>query len=292
MLICVFRDGAEQKEINLEEKIYRDIIQEDFVDSHLNLSLKAAMALKWARTYCPHADYVMVANDNLVVDTFKLTLYLQSLQDKGVNQYVMCHLVPCCRPAGSVINRDNRAFSDTVYYTGYAFPAYCSPSLYIAHSSVIHKLHLMSIDTPRFAPDGPWLGVLSEKLGLYYSETSKCYVGFEPNFNIVHIFNSSSYLSTPVMIGIIGNMHRNKEAGMIRKLWSLILANHRDRPPLEVHKYMGQSKNDSDNHIYQVALAALLIDLVVMVIIGYIVFCRRRAKTLLLHSSMHYAYQR
>ena len=283
-----FSNIAEQKEIDLENRIYRDIIQEDFIDTYHNLTLKNVMAYKWARTYCPHADFVMVGNDDVVVDIFKLVPYLQSIQYRSRNQFAICYLFPCCMMA------EKRGASKFKFnhigwnvYTGKAYPAYCSASMYVVPSAVIHKLYHMSGDTPSFMPDEPWVGVLAEKLGLTFSDTFRSYVGIEPNSNLIHTFNISDYLQTPTMVGITGRSFPHKEAEMIRKVWSLILSHHRDQPPLDVQRYMGQTTEDSDGHIYQVALAALLIDLGVMVIIGYIIFCRRRPKSVSHHSTQH-----
>ena len=254
------------------------------------------MAYKWARGYCPHADFVMVCDDDVVVDIFKLVPYLQSLQPyRSASQFVLSYQYPCCMLAEYPRAAQSLLPKGYDIYSGQAFPAHCSSKLYIASSSVVHKLYLMSLDTPMFVPEAPWVGVLAEKLGLSFSQTFRSYAGMDPNANdlerqIMHRFNSSDYLATPVMVGVVGHAFPRREADMLRKLWSLILANHRDKPPLDVKHYMGGGREDSDSHIYQVALAALLIDLAVMAIIGYIIFCRKRPKVASFHSSAHYHY--
>jgi hypothetical protein len=44
-----------QNQINNESSHFHDIVQEDFLDSYRNLSLKSAAMLKWSYKYCPSA---------------------------------------------------------------------------------------------------------------------------------------------------------------------------------------------------------------------------------------------
>lgn len=47
-----------EKVIN-ESRIHKDIIQEDFIDSYFNLTLKIMMTLKWVKYNCQQAEYVV-----------------------------------------------------------------------------------------------------------------------------------------------------------------------------------------------------------------------------------------
>ena len=279
--------------MNLENRIYRDIVQEDFVDSVANQTLKAVMAFRWARAHCPHASYVMVAQDDVVVDVFKLVPYLQGLLQKrvGQGQVALCYLYPCCLRATPP---DGSPPHQVAPYTGQAFPAHASTSVYVASSVLVHRLYLMSLDTPLFSPEGPWIGVLAEKLGVAYSNTQTSYAGLDPEetpAGLMQNFNRTDYLSTQVMFGVTAGKFPGREAEMLRHLWSLILAHHRDKPKANANRHLsGQKQNGGDTHIYQVALAALLIDMAVMAIIGYIIFCRKRPKVVPFHASTHYHY--
>ncbi len=275
-LVGAAKDAAEHKEILMENQIYRDIVQEEFTDSYGNSSVKAVMAYKWARTYCPHAEFVLVTNDDVMVDVFKLVPYLQTLRFRVGNQLSLCYLHPCCMLAEVKKHKFNQW--EPPPYQGKAFPSYCSASAYVAPSSVIHKLYLMSLDTPPFIPDEPWMGVLAEKVGVSFLDTYKSYTGFEGPGNLMVQFNTSNYLATPTLVGVLGANFPGQEAEVIRHLWHIIVQHHRDKPQVDAKRYMGLAEQENDGHVYTVAAAALLLDLGVMLIIGYVIFCRKRIR--------------
>ena len=60
-----------------ESRTYGDILQEDFVDSYMNLTLKSVMGLKWASTYCSQTQYLLKTDDDIFVNVPVLLTYLQ-----------------------------------------------------------------------------------------------------------------------------------------------------------------------------------------------------------------------
>ncbi|XP_042236033.1 beta-1,3-galactosyltransferase 1-like isoform X2 [Homarus americanus] len=70
-------DSRQQTQVVEESRTYGDILQEDFVDSYMNLTLKSVMGLKWASTYCQQAHYVMKTDDDMYVNIPSLITYLQ-----------------------------------------------------------------------------------------------------------------------------------------------------------------------------------------------------------------------
>ena len=47
-----------------ETKRYADIIQQDFIDSYYNNTLKSLMAIKWINTYCSNSKYYLLIDDD------------------------------------------------------------------------------------------------------------------------------------------------------------------------------------------------------------------------------------
>ncbi len=52
-----------------------DIIQEDYLDSYFNITIK----VKWMRDYCPRVRFVLRINDHMQVNIFSLINYLRGL---------------------------------------------------------------------------------------------------------------------------------------------------------------------------------------------------------------------
>lgn len=51
-----------------ESVLFNDIIQESFIDSYKNFTLKTIMTLKWVSTYCNNTRFVLRINDDVVVN--------------------------------------------------------------------------------------------------------------------------------------------------------------------------------------------------------------------------------
>ena len=268
------RDTLQEERLITENHIYRDIIQEDFLDTYWNSSLKTMAAYKWVHNYCPNAQFVLMANDDVVVDIFKLVPYLQTFPHRGLRTVPLCYLYPCCMLA----ERQPPHTSPSGWYRGHAYPAYCSTSAYIAPANLIQDLYLMSKDTPAFMPEEPYIGVLAEKLGITFQDTYKSYAGMDGPLSLMNQFNDTGYLQLPTMVGVVAGNFPKREVEMIRYLWQHVMTHHKHRPTLDVQIFMGTKQTEGDSHVYRVAVAALILDLVVMLMIGYLIFCSRRGR--------------
>ena len=56
-------------QIRKENDLYHDIVQEDFIDSYRNLTVKSIMALKWATEHCKNAKLIFKMDDDTLVNT-------------------------------------------------------------------------------------------------------------------------------------------------------------------------------------------------------------------------------
>ncbi|XP_050708526.1 beta-1,3-galactosyltransferase 1-like isoform X1 [Eriocheir sinensis] len=70
-------NDALQTQVVEESRTYGDILQEDFTDSYMNLTLKSVMGLKWTATHCQQAQYLLKTDDDIFVNVPTLLTYLQ-----------------------------------------------------------------------------------------------------------------------------------------------------------------------------------------------------------------------
>ncbi|CAL1539915.1 unnamed protein product, partial [Lymnaea stagnalis] len=67
--VSASRDAeAVHQRIQMEAKMYGDIVQSEIVDSEKNLSLKTMSVIKWVTNYCLAASYVLKSADDCVID--------------------------------------------------------------------------------------------------------------------------------------------------------------------------------------------------------------------------------
>ncbi|KAE8748481.1 hypothetical protein FOCC_FOCC004776 [Frankliniella occidentalis] len=69
-----------QSVVEEESRRFGDIVQEGFIDSYNNLTVKSVMLLKWVTQRCSSAVYVMKTDDDTMVNLQSLQLFLQSHQ--------------------------------------------------------------------------------------------------------------------------------------------------------------------------------------------------------------------
>ncbi|NXU93299.1 B3GT2 galactosyltransferase, partial [Xiphorhynchus elegans] len=51
-----------------EDELHGDILQQDFLDTYNNLTLKTLMGLEWVSRFCPNATYVMKADHDVFLN--------------------------------------------------------------------------------------------------------------------------------------------------------------------------------------------------------------------------------
>ncbi|XP_061169107.1 beta-1,3-galactosyltransferase 5-like [Saccostrea echinata] len=68
--------GLEAK-IRNESDSYTDIVQEDFIDSYKNNTLKTTMAFNWAAEFCPNADFILYVDDDVFVNLENVKKYIE-----------------------------------------------------------------------------------------------------------------------------------------------------------------------------------------------------------------------
>jgi len=66
-----------QSNLTQESQTYGDILQESFLDSYANLTLKSVMLLKWFSRECNKIPYVLKTDDDMYINLkqlFQLTV--------------------------------------------------------------------------------------------------------------------------------------------------------------------------------------------------------------------------
>ncbi|NWI16272.1 B3GT2 galactosyltransferase, partial [Crypturellus soui] len=57
-----------QRLLREESARYGDLLQQDFLDTYNNLTLKTLMGLEWVAKYCPGAAYVLKADQDVFLN--------------------------------------------------------------------------------------------------------------------------------------------------------------------------------------------------------------------------------
>ena len=92
MFLVGYQSNADSEKLKHETLIYGDIVQEDFVDSYINHTLKSIMGLKWASSFCQNAELVFKVYDDIIVNIYSLIVILISFNIQ-INDSILCTII-------------------------------------------------------------------------------------------------------------------------------------------------------------------------------------------------------
>lgn len=199
MLGSAANDGIQEK-INSESDTYHDIIQEDFVDSYRNLSLKSVALLKWSFTYCSSAKYVLKADDDMFVN---LNYLVNVLKHRKLNNTVIGMKITGARP---IQNKNSKWYTPSEMFNGTVYPPYCSGTSYVISGESVKKLYIASLNVPYFWLEDVFItGICRVKANIAITNDN----GFT--------YNKPNPTGCEFRKRITGHRYSDKE---IRKIWS------------------------------------------------------------------------
>lgn len=133
-----------QTQIKNESSHYHDIVQENFLDSYRNLTLKSVAMLKWTFTYCPSAQYVLKADDDMFVN---LEYLINVLKHRRLKNTVIGMQIVGARP---IQDKNSKWYTPPWMFNGSVYPNYCSGTSYVISCDSVQKLYNVSLETQFF----------------------------------------------------------------------------------------------------------------------------------------------
>ncbi|KAM3864659.1 beta-1,3-galactosyltransferase 2-like [Diretmus argenteus] len=156
-------DARQQQEKLRQENLkYRDLIQSDFMDTYLNLTIKTMVIMDWLATRCPTAAYAMKIDSDMFLNIDNLVIMLQKPGIPKLN-YLTGMLMwnrPVIRDRGSKWYVPEEMYPDPLYPTytlgmGYLF-SNDLPSRFVEISKLIKPFNI----------EDAYIGMCMKLLGL------------------------------------------------------------------------------------------------------------------------------
>ncbi len=142
-----------QKALQEESEVYRDIMQEDYIDNYKNLTFKAIGSLRWILDNCHNTTFILKADDDVLVNTFALIKHLNDLSRAGQTSKVfICRVMPRNR-----VFRQGKWAIPIKLYPQTRYPPYCAGFGLVLSLDVARALYHASYHTPEFWVDDVWL---------------------------------------------------------------------------------------------------------------------------------------
>ncbi|XP_053246641.1 lactosylceramide 1,3-N-acetyl-beta-D-glucosaminyltransferase [Podarcis raffonei] len=153
-----------QMRLQTEDKFYGDLIQGDFLDTFYNLTHKLLMQFSWVNKFCPHAKFVMSADDDIFIHMPNLVAYLQNLAQVGVQNFWIGRVH---RGAPPVRDKKSKYYVPYEMYPWPAYPDYTAGAAYVISSDVAAKVYAASqtLNSSLYIDD-VFMGLCANKMGI------------------------------------------------------------------------------------------------------------------------------
>lgn len=164
------KDGArdsglrnlQQHSIRAESQQHRDIIQQDYVDSYYNLTIKTLMGMHWVSRYCPNAKYVMKADSDMFVNTEYLVHKLLKANVPR-EMYFTGYLMRGYKPNR---NKDSKWYMPPELYPSGSYPTFCSGTGYVFSGDMAKRIYATSLSIRRLHLEDVYVGLCLSKLNI------------------------------------------------------------------------------------------------------------------------------
>ncbi|KAK3104677.1 hypothetical protein FSP39_007568 [Pinctada imbricata] len=159
-------DTAVQQRIEKEAEMYKDILQSNFIDNYLNLTIKTERGIHWVSQYCAGARFVLFVDDDVIVNFKVLEKFLFSLPSAETQNLFTGYVSAHSRPY-----RDGSKFGISVKeYPLTFYPPYVSGPVVLTTGKVMQMFDKEIPKMKRFVFEDVFLGMVAEKLHIKLSQ--------------------------------------------------------------------------------------------------------------------------
>ncbi|KAL6489754.1 hypothetical protein MHYP_G00000990 [Metynnis hypsauchen] len=153
-----------QSSIEAESQQYHDIIQQKYIDSYYNLTIKTLMGMHWIATYCPGASYVMKTDSDMFINTEYL---IQKLLNPSLpprqekRKYFTGYLMRGYSPNR---NKHSKWYMSPELYPSKRYPTFCSGTGYVFSGDLAELIYRASLSIRRLHLEDVYVGLCLAKL--------------------------------------------------------------------------------------------------------------------------------
>lgn len=151
-----------QKKLNQEDQQHHDLIQSNFMDTYLNLTIKTMVIMDWLATRCPSAAYAMKIDSDMFLNIDNLVIMLKKPDIPKLNY--LTGMLMWDRPV--VRSKDSKWYVSEELYPDPRYPTYTLGMGYVFSNDLPAKYVEISKSIKPFNIEDAYIGMCMKKLGL------------------------------------------------------------------------------------------------------------------------------
>lgn len=177
--IALSRNPLVNELVKEEFDKYHDIIQEDFIDSYYNLTLKVMMSFKWISEYCSNSHFTLRINDDVLLNSYALLNYLNSYLQKNNERAVNTMFGKIQSKMGPQRNPESKWHVSVKDFEGEIYDDFCSGIAYILSTDLTKRMYDYSLNfyMPRFSDflEDVYVGMIAKRLNVIMVDIKEFY---------------------------------------------------------------------------------------------------------------------
>ncbi|XP_017568692.1 beta-1,3-galactosyltransferase 2-like isoform X2 [Pygocentrus nattereri] len=156
----------QQEELRLESQQYHDLIQSDFMDTYINLTIKTMVIMDWLATRCPQASYAMKIDSDMFLNLENLMSLL--LRPDTPKENYMTGKVMWNRPV--IRDKNSKWYVPKELYDEDYYPTYLLGMGYVFSNDLSRKIVEVSKEIKPFNIEDAYVGACVEQIGISPSD--------------------------------------------------------------------------------------------------------------------------
>lgn len=153
-----------QRELLEEDEKYHDLIQQDFLDTFHNLTLKLLLQLSWTHAHCRHARFLMSADDDIFIHLPNLIHYLQEVDQAGAKDFWVGKVH---RGSPPIRSKDSKYYVSEEMYPWLMYPDYTPGAGYVVSRDVASRVYQASLTlNASLYIDDVFMGICASMMGI------------------------------------------------------------------------------------------------------------------------------
>jgi hypothetical protein len=152
-----------QKQLEMENEIYGDIVQGNFIDSYRNMTYKHTMVLKWFLENCSNVKYLLKTDDDIFVNIPELIDHIEGRRPRSF-LFLKPDLMLCDPLINNPVGRGETGRHRVTWeeYSRSTYPHYCNGPFVLYSTDSVFKLYKGVQRLKYFWIDDIQIGVVAE----------------------------------------------------------------------------------------------------------------------------------
>ncbi|CAH2273075.1 beta-1,3-galactosyltransferase 2-like, partial [Pelobates cultripes] len=150
------RPEAVQRMLEEESEYYGDIIQQDFLDTYYNLTLKTLMGMEWVAKFCSSASYMIKIDSDMFLNVEYLIHQVLRPELPVQTNYFTGQIYSNKRPIRS---KANKWYMPPEIYPNKTYPPFCVGSGYVFSADLAKKIYEIAQVVPAIPLEDVFMGI-------------------------------------------------------------------------------------------------------------------------------------